>query len=73
MSWTTRFRLVFVSLFVLAVLVALGGWLVFDRDPERLSSLIGWLVGACGIGEASNVGKRATYNQAAVGQEGSSS
>ena len=73
MSWTTKFRVVFVVLFVLAVLVALGGWLLNDRDPEKLSALLGWVVAACGIGEASNVGKRATFKEEAVGQEGSSS
>jgi len=68
-SWTTRFRVVFVALFALAVLIALGGWLIYDRDPEKLSSLIGWLAGAVGIGEASNIGKRATFKTEAIGLE----
>ena len=70
MSTTDRFRVVFVGLFVLASLTALLGWFFFDLDPRGLSPLLGWLAGAVGVGEASNVGKRATWKREAVGYDG---
>ncbi len=71
-NWTTRYRTLFVTLFAIAILVALGGWLFFDRDPQKLDAVIMWLTATVGIGEASNVGKRATWKAeaAAVEREG---
>ena len=61
MSTTDRNRIVFLVLFVLVVLVGLAGWIGFGRDVADLTALFVPLVAALGIGEASNIGKRATY------------
>jgi hypothetical protein len=50
------------------VLVTLGGW-VAGRDPAGLTFLLGTLATTIGIGEASNVGKRATFKPEAVATE----
>lgn len=70
MNWTTRFRCVFVFLFAVTVAVALYGWLVLDRDPAQLEGVMMFCAGAVGVGEASNVGKRATWKRDAVEVEG---
>ena len=69
MNQTDRNRFVFVTLFVLVVLVALVGWLVWARDPSQLAGVLGAVVVAAGIGEASAVGKRATFKKEAVGSD----
>ena len=46
-------------LFVLTVVVGLGGWL-FGLNLEMLLPLIVPQTAALGLGEASNIGKRAT-------------
>jgi len=68
MNQTDRNRAIFVGLFVLVVLVALAGWLM-GRDPSQLLGVLGAVVVAAGIGEASNVGKRATFKPEAVGHD----
>jgi hypothetical protein len=73
MSWTTRFRLLFVALFALSVIIACGGWLLCGRSPAELAPVFQWLATAIGIGEASNVGKRATFKPEAVVPERGSS
>lgn len=65
MSNTDRFRKLFVSLFTAAVITALAGWVMLDRDTSTLGPVLGWLALAVGIGEASNVGKRATWKREA--------
>jgi hypothetical protein len=47
------------GLFVVVVVGAIGGW-ALGRDPSQLAPVMGWVVLALGVGEASNVGKRAT-------------
>ena len=70
---TRRLRVLYAVLFTLAVLVTLGGWLA-GRDPSSLTGVLGTLAVAVGIGEASNVGKRATFKREACemleGQDG---
>ena len=68
MNQTDKNRAIFVALFVLVVLVALAGWLM-GRDPSSLTGVLGAVVIAAGIGEASNVGKRATFKPEAVGHD----
>ena len=68
MNQTDKNRAIFVALFVLVVLVALAGWLM-GRDPSSLTGVLGAVVVAAGIGEASNVGKRATFKPEAVGHD----
>ena len=64
-STTKIVRLWIMTLFTVAVLVTLGGW-VAGRDPAGLTFLLGTLATTIGIGEASNVGKRATFKPEAV-------
>ena len=60
MNTTKKFRIVFSILFVLTVCSAVVGWFL-GKDPGQFSPILGWVIGAIGIGEASNVGKRATF------------
>ena len=62
-SWTVRFRFLAWALFSLTVLVALAGWVLVDRDPTKLDGLLLWTTAAAGIGEAGNIGKRATFSK----------
>ena len=59
MTTTSLVRRVVVVAFLAVVFVALGGWLA-GRDPGALLGILGVVVAAMGVGEASNVGKRAT-------------
>lgn len=59
-NWTTRFRLWFVLLFSATAIVAIYGWYV-GKDPGQLDTVLTWTAAALGIGEAANVGKRATH------------
>lgn len=63
---TSKLRILNAGLFVLVILTGLVGWIGFERDPMQLVVLIGALTATTGIGEASNVGKRATYNPDAI-------
>lgn len=65
MSWTTRFRVLYAALFTVSVIVALVGWLC-GADPSLIDTVVMITAGACGIGEASNVGKRATWKREAA-------
>ncbi len=61
MSITAKLRVVFALLLVGATVAGLVGWFM-GKDPAQLGPVIAWIVGAVAAGEASNVGKRATYN-----------
>ena len=61
MSVTTRLRTVFICLLIGTVIAAVVGWFL-DKDPSGLAPVIGWVTTAVGVGEASNIGKRATFN-----------
>ena len=65
-SLTGKLRVCYAVLFVVVVLTGLVGWVAFDRDPMQLAGLLGAVTVAAGIGEASNVGKRATFKKEAV-------
>ena len=64
MSVTNRLRIVFSCIWVLTVIAVVVGWW-FGKDPAQLAPVIGWLTAAVAAGEASNVGKRATFKQEA--------
>ena len=64
MSVTNRLRAIFTILLVLTVCAAVVGWFI-DKDPADLGPVIMWITGAVIGGEASNVGKRATFNKEA--------
>ena len=59
MTTTSLVRRAVVVAFLAVVLGALGGWFA-GRDPNALLGILGAVVAAMGVGEASNVGKRAT-------------
>lgn len=61
MNTTDRFRVLGWGLLSVTVGAALVGWFV-GRDPSSLA----WIVAVPGLGEASNIGKRATYKKEAV-------
>ncbi len=57
---TTRFvRRAVVYAFLAVVLGILIGWFT-GHDPNAMLGILGVIVAALGVGEASNVGKRAT-------------
>jgi uncharacterized membrane protein YccC len=59
MNLTSRIRKWILGCFVSLIAASIGGWLL-GKDPEQLVPVLVLVVGALGIGEASNVGKRAT-------------
>lgn len=59
MKTTDLVRRVTIAAFAVVVLGALIGWFA-GRDPGALLGILGAVVAAMGVGEASNVGKRAT-------------
>ena len=61
MNTTAKLRVVFALLLVTVTITAVVGWLL-GKDPGALSPVIGWVTAAVAAGEASNVGKRATFN-----------
>ena len=65
MNTTTRLRIVFSCLLVGGVSAATVGWFL-GKDPGDLGPVIAWVIGAVFTGEASNVGKRATFKREAV-------
>lgn len=65
MSHTTKLRWVFSTLWVVAVLTALAGWAFLGKDPAQLAPVIGWITAAVAAGEASNIGKRASWKKEA--------
>lgn len=64
MNVTNRLRAVFSIIWVLVVISAAVGWW-FGKDPANLAPVIGWITAAVFTGEASNVGKRATFKKEA--------
>ncbi len=59
MKTTDRVRVATVVAFLATVTAALGGWFA-GKDPNGLLGILGIVVAAMGVGEASAVGKRAT-------------
>ncbi len=68
MNTTGKLRIVFALLLVVVTLTATVGWFM-EKDPGQLAPVIGWITAAVAAGEASNVGKRATFKQEAVDVE----
>lgn len=68
MNMTDKGRAVMRWLYGIVVVAALAGWFI-DKDPAELGPLIMWLTAAIGAGEASNIGKRATFKKEAVDAE----
>jgi hypothetical protein len=62
---TDKMRKLYGALFAIVVLAGLIGWLA-GKDPGQLTGLLGAVTLAAGIGEASNVGKRATFKPEAM-------
>jgi hypothetical protein len=62
-SLTDSIRRTARGLFIILVCAAIAGWL-FDKDPAKLVPVLWVVVVAMGVGEASNVGKRATTQPA---------
>ena len=65
MNTTAKLRVVFSCLLAAVVTAAVVGWFQ-GKDPGDLGPVIAWMVGAVAAGEASNVGKRATFKQEAT-------
>lgn len=61
MSQTAKLRTVFSLLLAGVVVAAVVGWFM-DKDPTKLTGVLGVVVTAVAVGEGSNIGKRATYN-----------
>jgi len=59
MATTNLVRKATVVAFLAVVCGALLGWFT-GRDPNSLLGILGAVVAAMGVGEASNIGKRAT-------------
>lgn len=57
---TDKFRILGWGLFTGTVITAVVGWVVFRLDPGELAPVLTAVTAAAGIGEMSNVGKRAT-------------
>lgn len=68
LNTTDKIRVTFITLFVVTVACALSGWW-FGKDVDALGGILMWLALGSGIGEASNVGKRATFNEKAMEYE----
>ena len=68
MNQTNRLRMMlWVVWFAATVSGIVAFWL--DKDPAKLTPVLGWVTGALAVGEAANVGKRATFNIDAVKAE----
>lgn len=65
MSTTDRSRIIAWLLFAAVVLSGLVGWFT-GLDPADIIPLLTATAAGAGIGEASNVGKRATFKSEAV-------
>ena len=57
---TDRFRVAFVITFVGVIVAAVVGWLL-GVNMDGLGGVLTAATAATGVGEASNIGKRATY------------
>ena len=64
MSVTVKLRIVFSTLLTLVIAAAVVGWFM-GKDPTQLGPVIGWVAASVGVGEASAIGKRATFNKEA--------
>jgi hypothetical protein len=64
-STTKLVRKIAAAAFAVTVAVSLVGWF-FGRDPNQLLGILGVVVAAMGVGEVSNIGKRATFKAEAV-------
>jgi hypothetical protein len=60
-SMTNVVRTVLLATFILMCIVVLIGWLA-GKDPSAMVGPMGVVVGGLGVGEASNVGKRFSFN-----------
>lgn len=60
-----KVRMVSLVLFTLTVMASIIGWFT-GLDPRDLTTVLGTLAVAIGIGEASNIGKRVTFSSAAA-------
>jgi len=69
-STTSKVRTWNMVLWTLLVIGTLTGWLL-GKDPGQMDGIIMWGAIAIGIGEASNVGKRATFKKEAVDADAS--
>lgn len=58
---TDLIRKVALGAFVLLIVMSVIGW-IFEHDPAQLMVPAGLVAAALGIGEGSNIGKRATWN-----------
>ena len=65
MNTTAKLRVVFALLLAGVTITATVGWLL-GKDPAQLGPVIAWVTAAVAAGEASNVGKRATFKQEAT-------
>jgi len=68
MNQTDKNRVVFVIVFVVVVLGTMVGWL-FGRDPSLMAAVLVAAAGGVGVGEGSNIGKRATFKPEAIGHD----
>lgn len=57
---TDKVRAAFVACFLVSVIFGIAGWFA-GLDLMTYSPVLGATTAAAGIGEGSNVGKRATY------------
>lgn len=60
MNHTRKLRTVFSLLLAGVVVAAVVGWFM-DKDPAKLTGVLGVVVTAVAVGEGSNIGKRATF------------
>ncbi len=67
MSLTAKLRVLYAVLFTVAILTTLVAWVFADKSPMDATGVLSTLAMAIGIGEASNVGKRATFKVEALG------
>ena len=70
MTQTQKQRRGLLIIFAVTVLALLYGWLFRGLDPSQLTALISAEVLGLGIGEASNIGKRATFKPEARSHNG---
>lgn len=64
MSTTKKLRLAFGILLFGVSIAAVVGWFM-DKDPQQLGPVVMWISAAIAAGEASNIGKRATFKKEA--------
>jgi hypothetical protein len=62
---TARLRVTYAALFVGVITAAVVGWFL-GKPVEQLNGIVMWVAAAIGIGEGSNIGKRATWKAEAA-------